>query len=123
MALGLSGIALAPRDRGWPVASQLLPEYDDYFVLKAKHSGFRATPLDLLLRHLEARRLVITGLAADNCVLFTASDAYMREYELVIPRDCVASEQPEWRDAALAHMERVLKAQIVRAGDVLGLVR
>jgi nicotinamidase-related amidase len=104
--------------RGWPVAEQLLPDEDDYFVLKAKHSAFYETPLDLLLRHLGATTLVICGIATDNCVLFTASDGYMRDYRIVLPTDCMASEQPEWRDAALVHMERVLKADLVCAADV-----
>jgi nicotinamidase-related amidase len=98
--------------RGWPVVRSLLPERDDYFVLKPRHSAFHATPLDFLLRQLHARRLIITGLSADNCVLFTASDAYLREYELVVPSDCTAAEKPSWHAAAMRHMSRVLKAEV-----------
>lgn len=104
--------------RGWPIVEQLLPEPDDYFVLKPKHSAFHATPIELLLRHLGTQRLVITGFAADNCVLFTAGDGFMREFEIVIPTDCIASEQPSWCAAAVGHMERVFKAEIVRAADI-----
>jgi nicotinamidase-related amidase len=58
---------------------KLLPEPDDYCVLKPKHSAFFQTPLDLLLKHLQTRRVVLTGLWTHNCVLFTAHNAYMRD--------------------------------------------
>ena len=76
--------------RGRPVVERLLPESDDYFVLKPKHSGFFSTTLDTLLEYLRASTLILTGLTADNCVLFTASDAYLRDFQLVVPPDCVA---------------------------------
>ena len=98
--------------RGKPLAERLLPEDDDYFVLKPKHSGFFSTTLDLLLRHLRADTVILTGLTADNCVLFTASDAYLREFHLVVPPDCVASIEPQHTSQALEHMRRVLKAEI-----------
>src|SRR5689334_10296358 len=60
---------------GRPVVEQLLPDENDYFVLKPKHSGFYNTTLDLLLEHLQAKTLVMTGMATDVCVLFTAADA------------------------------------------------
>jgi nicotinamidase-related amidase len=95
--------------RGEPVARALQPEEDDYFVLKPKHSGFYATSLDLLLEHLTAKILILTGIAGDNCVLFTAHDAYLRDYRLVAPRDCIVSVEPRHNTEALEHMERVLK--------------
>jgi nicotinamidase-related amidase len=98
--------------RGRPLAEQLRPEPDDYFVLKPKHSGFYSTTLDLLLRALKVTTLLLTGLTADVCVLFTANDAYMRDFHLVVPADCVASLQPEENRHALLHMQRVLKADI-----------
>lgn len=98
--------------RGKPIADRLTPEADDYFVLKPKHSGFYSTTLDTLLDYLEVDTLILTGLTADRCVLFTASDAYMRDFNLIVPADCVASIDPEDNRAALAHMARVLKADI-----------
>jgi nicotinamidase-related amidase len=96
--------------RGKPIAELLKPEEDDYFVLKPKHSGFQFTTLDVLLAHLGAETLILTGVAGNFCVLFTAHDAYMRDFHLVVPSDCVAS-QTEADDAyALAHMARVTKA-------------
>ncbi|HEX2278043.1 MAG TPA: isochorismatase family cysteine hydrolase [Candidatus Tectomicrobia bacterium] len=98
--------------RGQPLAERLRPEPDDYFVLKPKHSGFYSTTLDLLLRALKVTTLILTGLTGDICVLFTANDAYMRDYHLVVPADCVASLDPEENRHALFHMQRVLKADI-----------
>ena len=98
--------------RGEPIAELLKPEDDDYFVLKPKHSGFFSTTLDLLLEYLGARTLILTGFAANNCVLFTANDAYMRDYSLVIPADCTASMSQTDTDNALRQMHEVLKANI-----------
>ncbi len=77
--------ALRPESRGRSFVELLLPEKEDYFVLKPKHSGFYQTPLDLLLKHLGTERLIITGVSTNSCVLFTANDAYMRDLALAIP--------------------------------------
>ena len=98
--------------RGRPLAELLRPDEDDYFVLKPKHSGFFSTTLDTLLEYLQVKTLVLTGLTGDICVLFTANDAYMRDFHLVVPADCVASQDPEENRHALEHMRRVLKADI-----------
>jgi nicotinamidase-related amidase len=104
--------------RGEPVARLLRPLADDYFVLKPKHSAFYSTTLDTLLAYLGARRLIICGLATDACVLFTASDAYMRDLEVVIPRDCVAAISPVRSRLALTVMERSLKADTRPSGRI-----
>jgi nicotinamidase-related amidase len=96
--------------RGKPIAELLKPDQDDYFVLKPKHSGFQFTTLDVLLAHLGAQTLILTGVAGNFCVLFTAHDAYMRDYHLVVPRDCVASQTEDDDRYALAHMAKVTKA-------------
>ena len=97
---------------GHPLARILAPEPDDYPVLKPRNSAFYGTPLEFLLDELGVRELVIAGIAADNCVLFSASDAYLRRYKLWVPRDCVASVDDADRLNSLAHMNRVLKASI-----------
>lgn len=96
--------------RGELLVRMLLPEEDDYFILKPKHSGFYQTALDILLVHLQARTLILTGFAGDMCVLFTANDAYMRGYQIVVPADCVASESRVYNQQAMDLMARVLKA-------------
>ena len=95
---------------GKPIAELLRPQPDDYFVLKPKHSGFQFTTLDVLLAHLGAQTLILTGVAGNFCVLFTAHDAYMRDYRLVVPRDCIASQSEADDRYALEHMACVTKA-------------
>ncbi len=96
--------------RGRRVAELLVPDENDYFVLKPKHSGFYHTTLPLLLQYLGVRKVILTGIATDNCVLFTASDAYMRDLEVVVPEDCVAAIDPARHGYALDQMRNVLKA-------------
>lgn len=98
--------------RGEPVVQLLRPEPEDYYVLKPKHSGFYASPLELLLERIGADTLVLTGISADNCVFFTACDAYLRDYSLVVPRDCVVSAKEADRRLALERMEAMLKADV-----------
>lgn len=98
--------------RGSPVVQRLVPDQDDYFVLKPKHSGFFGTTLDTLLRFIQAERLILTGLTTEMCVLFTAIDAYMRDYPLIVPSDCSAAVSQEQHEQALNYMHRVLKADI-----------
>ncbi|HZT60705.1 MAG TPA: isochorismatase family cysteine hydrolase [Pyrinomonadaceae bacterium] len=95
---------------GRPLAELLRPEEDDYFVLKPKHSGFFSTTLDILLDYLGVKTLVLTGLTGDICVLFTAHDAYMRDFNLVVPSDCVASNDPAENEYALKKMQGLLDA-------------
>jgi nicotinamidase-related amidase len=95
---------------GQPLAELLRPEKEDYFVLKPKHSGFYATTLDTLLEYLGAERLVLTGVNGDTCVLATAMDAYLRDFELYVPRDCTASISGAGNRGALAYMKRMLDA-------------
>jgi nicotinamidase-related amidase len=104
--------------RGRPVVEKLRPEKDDYFVLKPKHSGFYSTALDVLLEYLQVRTVILTGMAANICILFTANDAYMRDYHLVVPADCVASNTEAENRNALEQMQRVLKADVAPAERV-----
>jgi nicotinamidase-related amidase len=98
--------------RGKPIAELLVPGDDDYFVLKPKHSGFFSTTLDILLKYLGVKAVILTGIAGNNCVLFTANDAYMRDLALFVPSDCVASITEEENRNALDQMAKVLKADI-----------
>jgi nicotinamidase-related amidase len=96
----------------------LQPEAEDYFVLKPKQSGFFSTSLEILLKHLGAETLILTGFTADICILFTASDAHLRDYHLLIPSDCVASQDSEENQYALRYMERVLEADIRPSNEI-----
>jgi nicotinamidase-related amidase len=104
--------------RGKPIAELLRPDQDDYFVLKPKHSGFHSTTLELLLAHLGATTLVLTGVASNLCVMFTAQDAYMRDYHLIVPQDCIASRTESDDRYALEHMAKVCKANTAAAAHI-----
>lgn len=108
--------------RGKPFVESVLPDDQDYFVLKPKHSGFYCTALDLLLKHLGVSNLILTGIAGNNCVLFTANDAYMRDFNLFVPSDCSVSQTEQENDYALKQMEKVLKADI-RPSSKLNLAK
>jgi nicotinamidase-related amidase len=101
-----------PELPGSVICQRLRPLSGDYFILKPQHSGFFSTPLDLLLDHLRIHTLVLTGFAANLCVLFTAHDAHMRGYRLVVPRDCTASNTPALTRGALAQMKTGVDADI-----------
>jgi nicotinamidase-related amidase len=108
--------------RGHNVVRILRPGKDDYFVLKPKHSGFYSTTLETLLRYLGAEQLILTGIAGNFCVLFTANDAYMRDYDLLIPEDCCVSNTLRENAEALGLMRKFLKAD-TRPSDQIELRR
>jgi nicotinamidase-related amidase len=102
--------ALHEKTLGSKIAEMLKPDDEDYFVLKPKHSGFYSTTLDLLLEYLQCKTLILTGITTDICILFTANDAYMRDFNLIVPSDCVAAVDKKENRYALSHIKRVLKA-------------
>jgi len=90
---------------GAAIAARIAPGDADYFVLKPKHSAFFATPLDLLLRHLRVHRVLVTGVAGDQCVLLTAIEARMQDYDVAVPADCVGSQTARRNAAALRYLK------------------
>ena len=109
-----AGRALPQRRRAGRRRSpgMLRPADDDYFVLKPKHSAFFETTLDTLLAYLGATTLILTGVAGNICILFSANDAYMRDYNIIVPSDCVVSNTRRENDNALDQIERVLKGTV-----------
>ena len=101
---------MAENRPGRTIVELLKPDEDDYFVLKPMHSAFFSTTLEVLLERLQVQRLVLTGFAADICVLYTANDAYMRDFKVAVPCDCIASETKRQYRFALDHMNERLKA-------------
>jgi nicotinamidase-related amidase len=100
--------ALEQAGPGAQIAHLRDPSAEDYFVLKPKHSAFFATPLQLLLEVLGTRRLILAGVSSDQCVLQTAADARMRNFEVVVPRDCIATQSKARQQRALTHFQDVL---------------
>jgi nicotinamidase-related amidase len=111
--------ACSSKDKpGWRVSERLSPREGDFFVLKPRHSGFYATPLDLLLEQLKVETLVMCGFAANICVLFTANDAKMRGYSVIVPPDCTASNSPQLNQQALEQMQLVCNARLQPSEEV-----
>ena len=104
------------------VSKRLRPTAKDYFVLKPKHSAFYDTTLDTLLADLEIDRVVVTGIAGNICVLFTANDAYMRGLQIYAPADCIVSNTSGDNAHALRQIQMVLKGR-TESSDQLTFVR
>jgi nicotinamidase-related amidase len=92
------------------IIEQIKPKPNDFFLIKPQHSAFFQTPLQSLLYDLGKTHLILAGIAGDICVLFTAKDAYMYQYSMHIPKNCMASEEKNGNDYALYLMESVMKA-------------
>ena len=103
---------------GCDLVGRMRPHDGDYSVLKPKYSAFYETSLETLLRHLGVRRLVLAGFATDICVLATALDAAMRDYDLVVPQDAAAAESADAHQRTLAYLRRVLGAETPPASAV-----
>ncbi len=110
--------ALESAGPGARIAQLLEPREEDYFVLKPKHSAFFATPLELLLDHLQVRRLIVTGTTTDQCVAGTVVDARMRDFHVVVPEDCVATLGAPRNRRALQHFHEVLRIPTTAAGHL-----
>jgi nicotinamidase-related amidase len=100
----------------------IVPPDDAPFVVKARHSIFYQTQVEYMLRQLGAERLVLTGQVTEQCVLYSALDAYVRQFEVVVPPDAVAHIIPELAQAALRMMERNMRAQLIESDRVLDAV-
>ena len=100
------------------IARLLYPQADDITILKPRHSAFYASALELLLTEMDARELVICGLATDMCVQLTAADAFLREYKVWVPADCNAAETGQAKATALEYMGNVLKCDVRPSTEV-----
>jgi nicotinamidase-related amidase len=97
---------------GASITQTLRPDEDDYFVLKPSTSAFYGTPLDLLLRQLGRPCLLFAGVASDQCVLASVSDALMHAHDVRIPRDCIASQSLSRLQQSIRHFAGVLKLPV-----------
>ena len=100
-------------DTSGQIARLLAPRPRDITLLKPRHSAFYCSALELLLKEMGARELILAGLATDMCVQMTAADAFLRGYEGVwVPADCTAAETPQAKAASLKYMRDVLKCDV-----------
>jgi nicotinamidase-related amidase len=102
---------LAPGARGRGVAQQVAPSPHDWFMFKPRHSAFYATPLGEILEQLQVRELILTGLTSHQCVLFTAMDAYVRNFTVTVPRDCIGAPTAAHTRHALFVLKEALRAR------------
>jgi nicotinamidase-related amidase len=98
--------------RGSSFVRPLLPDSEDYFVLKPMHSAFYMTPLEVLLEHLQVETLILTGLTSNSCLTATAHDANMRGFDIYIPPDCSCARNSEEHKQALAQLEAMAGARL-----------
>ncbi|MFD0689276.1 cysteine hydrolase family protein [Actinomadura fibrosa] len=97
----------------------LVPPEDCAFLAKVRHSAFYGTPLEYLLSRDGTEKVILTGQVTEQCILYSALDAYVRHFQLVVPRDAVAHIHPDLSDAALRMMELNMRAEIVDSADCL----
>lgn len=96
------------------------PPDDAMFVFKARHSAFYASGLEYLLDSHDIGRLILAGQVSEQCILYTALDAYLRHFEVVVPRDAVAYIDEDLHRAALRMMELNMHADVVDAAAAIG---
>jgi nicotinamidase-related amidase len=87
------------------------------FVIKGRQSIFYATPFEYLLSQLEIDRLILTGQVTEQCILYSALDAYIRDLEVAVPRDAVAHIHEDLAEAALKMMEVNMSADVRPAAE------
>lgn len=114
-------VQLALQGRDASLIEPIIPPDDAPFVVKARHSVFYQTQLEYMLGQFEIDRLVLAGQVTEQCILYSALDAYVRHYEVVIPRDAVAHIDPGLAEAALAMMESNMRAKVLPAADCLAV--
>src|SRR6201992_3959361 len=101
--------------KGSQFVRPLLPDGEDYFVLKRMHSAFYMTPLQVLLQHLQVDALILTGLTSNSCITVTAHDANMRGFDIYIPSDCSCARNEKEHTQALGQLEAMVGANLMRS--------
>jgi nicotinamidase-related amidase len=107
----------AKRGRFPDLVEAIAPRENVKFVIKGRHSIFYGTPLEYLLKELEVDRVILTGQVTEQCVLYSALDAYVRDLEVAVPRDAVAHIHDDLADAALRMMEVNMSADVEPSAD------
>ncbi|HEY2259303.1 MAG TPA: isochorismatase family cysteine hydrolase [Solirubrobacteraceae bacterium] len=115
----LADAALGGRDPS--LVQPILPPEDAPFVVKARHSVFYGTQLEYMLRQFEIERLILAGQVTEQCILYSALDAYVRHFEVVVPRDAVAHIHPDLAEAALRMMDTNMRAEVVPSAEAVAV--
>jgi nicotinamidase-related amidase len=109
---------IRPEAIGRSFVEQIQPDKNDYFVLKPMHSGFYQTPLEVLLRYLGASTLILGGLTTNSCIVCSAHDAKMREFQLFVPSDCSAARTAKEHRQAIEHIRMMTDANVAPSGSL-----
>ncbi|MFG2074645.1 Nicotinamidase-related amidase [Nonomuraea maritima] len=109
--------AAAVEGRRPDLVEPILPPPGCAFLPKVRHSAFFGTSLEYLLSHKHVETVVLTGQVTEQCVLYSALDAYVRHYSLTVPPDCVAAIHDDLGQAALRLMERNMSADLTPSRD------
>ncbi len=109
----LLAYCLRPGCAGKAFVETIRPDQHDYSVLKPMHSAFYQTPLDLLLRHLGASSLILAGLTTNSCILCTAHEANMRDFNVTVVSDCCAARTTREHKEAIENIREMAGARIV----------
>jgi len=100
-------------ERGGEVVDELAPREGDIRIYKRRYSAFFGTDLDLTLRELGVTEVELAGVCTQICVLYTAADARMLNYEVTVRRECVASFDEKAHEFALQEMEKTLGVKVL----------
>jgi biuret amidohydrolase len=108
------------------VVNELKPEPEDYVITKRRFSAFFGTELEVILAGLGIKpddTLILTGVATNVCVHYTAVDAYQRNYRIRVVEDCVAGRSLEAHEAALKAIKWIQWDGIVSQASVLEAIK
>jgi len=111
-------VETAKRGRFPELVEEIAPREDVKFVIKGRHSIFYGTPFEYLLSELEVDRLILVGQVTEQCILYSALDAYIRDFDVAVPRDAVAHIHDDLAEAALRMMELNMDATVCTVDDV-----
>ena len=117
-AARLVAYCLQPSAPGKAFVQAIRPDPEDYFVLKPMHSAFFQTPLEILLRYLGASSLILCGLATNSCVVCTAHDANMRDFQLYVPSDCCAARSKREHRQAIEHIRGMSHTSVAESASL-----
>ncbi len=95
----------------------VLPPDEASFVIKARHSIFYGTPLEYLLSEKGVDHVVLAGQVTEQCILYSALDAYVRRLKVSVPRDGVAHIHEHLAHAALEMMEGNMSAELAPCAE------
>jgi nicotinamidase-related amidase len=112
-------VARASAGRRPDLVAPIVPRAGTAFLPKVRHSAFYSTTLEYLLQQRGIEEVVLAGQVTEQCILYSALDAYVRHYRVSVPSDAVAPIDTDLGDAALRMMQRNMRAAVVGAAELI----